>query len=239
MFRINPYNLERLTCHAQVQEYYNHTKPFRGTDDRPLGSRRDKTKVIRRVNDDDFALYYYQTPIVTFHANGDTTVVVYPSLSSQVFLNYFVKFCRQIRHSRNEFFLRVNGEYFLPRKDSFFRFNEKGVLISAPPEPAQEWKGDKSKMAQTRKFLKPFMLWQSASLKMGITEARFSFRYYTRSTVDNLITRLLAAPEDSSLYFDICQYFRNIHDLKESVYMKTGALALADVPRDRLPRNRR
>jgi hypothetical protein len=236
-FSISTWNLPHITTYGYARKHWDNTDAFKNIVGKPLGRRADHSKRIEKKGD-DYALYYHDTPLVTYHENGDMTIVVYPSQSSASFVNHFT--CGVKQFSRNgTWFLAIKNTYYpAGAGTSKFRFDKDRNLISEKPKPAQEWLGDKPKMAQTRKLLKPFMTWATVSQKMGIKEANFGSTWWKTKPDDQLalVSALLNNPEDSSMYFDVCSVVRTPTHLRNLAYEVSGALYLSDVEFYRLPR---
>lgn len=235
-FSISTHNLAHIRSHTAAHSYWERTKHFKNTPGKPIGRRADTGKRIEKIGD-DYRLIYHSTPLVTYHKNGDITLIVYPSQSSTSFLNHFASSYTQSSYGGKYYLHAKTGHYYPTYTDCReFRFDKDGKLLSPPPRPAQEWVGDKTKMAKTRKLLKPFQTWQDVSLKMGVDGARFKLYYRYAMDKTDIATALLNNPEDSSMYLKVCEAFSSSEELRNTAYRISGAKTLVDVPFDRLPR---
>ena len=89
---INMRGVKRIRSYQEALEYFNETKPFRGSSHRPVGDRRAKHKSMYMRNNGSEAISFrlYRTDLITFLPDGQVVFDFYSSNSSHEFLNCFM-----------------------------------------------------------------------------------------------------------------------------------------------------
>ena len=242
---INAGNLPTIRSYEAAARFFNESTPFRNSlCEAPLAERRDRTKrIVKR--DESYQLCFHETPIVTYHANGEVDVRAYPSASSHAFLGQLgPSGVRQVAQGNNDF-LYVNGVYHLtdsPRTPVRLKKDDAGVFrMTIAPKSGEEYAGNLKAMAAVRKKLAPFEMWQRTGARMKIEAAQFPnpwnlSRNFSRK---ELITALIQKTDNMEMYPLIVAASSNLREIRDEAYLISGARYKVAAPTHRLPlRNR-
>ena len=238
-------NLPSIHSYESAAKFFNESTAFRGTPyEAPLAERRDRTKRIV-IREESYQLCFHDTPLVTYHADGEVDVRAYPSASSRAFLGRVgPRGVYQIAQGNNEF-LFVNGVYHLTsgsRSPVRLKKDDAGVFrMTSAPKPGEEYAGNLKAMAAVRKKLAPFEMWQKTGQRMKIEAAQFPApwkidRNFSRK---ELCTALLEKTDNMGMYPLVVSAFSNLKEIRDEAYLISGARYKVDAPTHRLPlRNR-
>src|ERR1043165_7727869 len=67
-----------ISSYAQLRQHFNKMAPFRGTQDRPFGSRKYSNRRMRMLDDESIELEYMGDALVRWHPDGTISVKAYP-----------------------------------------------------------------------------------------------------------------------------------------------------------------
>ena len=242
---INAGNLPIIRSYEAAAKFFKYETPFKNSlCEAPLAERRDKTKrIVKR--DESYLLCFHETPLVTYHVNGEVDIRAYPSSSSRAFLGQVCpEGVYQIAQGNNEF-LYVNGVYHLTdssRTPVRLKKDDAGVFrMTSAPKPGEEYTGDLKAMAVVRKKLVPFEMWQRTGERMKIEAAQFPdpWKLNRNFSRKELVTALMQKTDNMGVYPLVVSASSNLKEIRDEAYLISGARYKVAAPTHRLPRRNR
>lgn len=79
---ISTEGIPTLNNYAEAVRHFERVKPWRGKDERPIGNRTHRAKIIHRLLDGSIACRLYSTDVVTYHPDNTISVEFYDSRST-------------------------------------------------------------------------------------------------------------------------------------------------------------
>lgn len=184
-----------INNHAQAQRFFDKTKPWRGgnENERPLGNRRDKHKMLVLLNNGDFACRLYSTDVLTYHRDNTISIRRYDTASTVEFANAILPWELRTTMHMGQMWVCVDTipdpgkwphdtkvRHYMREGSERLRF-ERIVGPTGPQmafrcinphahDPAKRRLLDKTRAKQVREILKPFEQWAKAVL--GLNEGK-------------------------------------------------------------------
>lgn len=185
-----------INNYGEAKRIFERIPPWRGCGEheRPIAKRRDKHKMIVRLNNDDIACRLYNTDVVTYHKDDTISIRRYDTASTVEFANAVLPWELQTTMHLGQMWVRMETvprpqqwpyddgkvRHYLREGKERLRFKRMvaptGSLMAFEclnPEahdPAKRLLLDKERARQTREMLRPFEQWAQALL--GINNGR-------------------------------------------------------------------
>jgi hypothetical protein len=243
-YSISTRNLASIHSFETAQTHWNSQKPWREEHAswRQLDNRRATHKRMVKLSDDrGYQCVLYQTPVVTYFANGNVELRCYDSASTTTFA-----WCVKPRGCQPT--SKSGRMYWVVKTDDGDRYyREASEPLHLQPTAAGNWKliskpaldhepgYDRKKGAEVQKALKNYRIWHDTTTRMGRRAP--NQHYFDVSDQKAIVRTLLDAPDNIEIYPLVAENAGSPTIVRETAYMLTGARYKSPVPHDRLPRS--
>ena len=242
MWSISTHDIPSIDTFERAAQHWADQKPWRGEHGswRQLGNRRTIHKHMVKLSDErGYEMVLYQTPVVTYYANGDLALRVYDTPST-------VQFAWCVCPNHLSVISHSGGMYWqVPTtQGKMWVRPERGALelkpvsegvyeITSPVHRATEWKLDRSLAAATRKKLSHYDRWQKITHKM--LGSRAAYGHVHRG----VLTELLADPANTKIYNYVSTNLMPVSEFLQTAYELEGARYIVPVPMGELPKRQK
>lgn len=242
MWSISTHDIPSIGNVDRAAQHWAEQKPWREEHGswRQLGNRRATHKHMVKLSDDrGYEMVLYQTPVVTYYANGDLALRVYDSTSTVQFAwcvcPQYLSVCS---HSGAMYWQvpTAQGKVWVrPERGALElkRISEGVYEINSPVQRNTEWKLDRSLAAATRKKLSHYDRWQKITLKMLGNRNMFG-RVHR-----GVLTELLNDPTNTEIYSLVSTNLMPVSEFLQTAYEIEGARYSMPVPMGELPKRQK
>lgn len=233
---INTRDMSSVHDHDTAARLWTGAKPWKNKPHswRELGGRRAFHKRIVKLNDDrGYAMTLFETPMVTYLANGDLELQVYDSASSHQFVWYVrPDFLSVTSHGGRMFWCVPTDQgkmWVRPERGPLkLRFISTGIYeITSQVEKYTKWETDLKKAAAVRKKLSHYDKWQKFTARLK------DARWYPRRVAREDLRQLLAEPENIAFFPELGA---PVQAFLREAYELDGARYQVPTPVGELPR---
>ena len=239
---MNLSGMHSVRSFKQAQDRWAGAEPWRNKSDawRPLqNKRKEHVRLVRLHDEAGYECTLYQTPMVTYYANGNVKLIGHDSQASHTFAwsmtptgiaptSANAKMYWQVATPEGERYYRDRASLLLTPAG-----NGTWQLLDKPIEETEKVL-DRKKAAAVRKLLSHYDKWEKMTTRL-VGHGR---TYPLYPQLDD-IRALLDNPEDPEIFAELHTNIGPVEHFRHLAYDLLGVYEKVAVPHNRLPRKQR
>lgn len=240
---MNLYGMPSIRSFKQAQEYWAGAEGWRNKPAswRPLQTKRkDHVRLNKLHGEVGYECVLYNTPMVTYYADGEIRLIGHDSASSHSFAWHTAPAGITPVTNNGRMYWQVDT----PEGTRFYRDSPLLELAPAPNgrwqllnEPAKETEKvlDPKKAAAVRKLLSHYDKWEKLTSRLVGSDFRICPKYPPREDIQALLT----SPQNPEMFARLRSAIGPVPGFREIAYELMGAYDEVAVAHDRLPRKKK